>query len=94
MCDGTEQNLLNSTCDGIRLQSSKRQAIQQPCRDVAVTCIGMFIYKNTYWVRIPHCVSNGCHAGGPTHVLTTVLLHLSFTQIWRKRQKELNFHKF
>ena len=52
MCDGTEQNLLNSTCDGIRLQSSKRQAIQQPCRDAAVTCIGMFVYKNTYWVYL------------------------------------------
>lgn len=52
MCEGTEQNLLSSTCNVTRIQFSKRQANQQPCRDAAVTCIGMFIYKNMYWVYL------------------------------------------
>jgi len=53
MCEGTEQNLLNSTCNATRIQFSKRQTIQQPCRrDAAVTCIGMFIYKSMYWVHL------------------------------------------
>ena len=52
MCQGTEQNLLSSTCNVTRIQFSKRQTIQQPCRDAAVTCIGMFIYKNIHWVNL------------------------------------------
>ena len=87
VCEGTEQNLLNSTCDGTRSQFNKRQTIQQPCRrDAAVTCTGMFIYK-TYTEYKSLCLQWVSCWRASTCTQNT-LVHLSFKQIWWKRWKE------
>ena len=95
MCDGTEQNLLNPTCDGIRFQR-KRQAIQQPCRDVAVTCVGMFIYKNTYWVYLIVSPMGVMLEG--QHMYSQQFCYIRASHRYggkgRKNLSGLNFHKF
>ena len=51
MCNGVEPNLLDVSCVfDPQSQNRKRQTEQQtPCsQDAAVTCIGMFIYKDLY----------------------------------------------